>query len=85
MEHHLCLTDTLAALLEHLLTVQMDTTGPDRLVREAAQGHTDIVREIIAKFPDKVKHHYFTVWGFLQSMAEDPLDRCYLDLLYFGK
>ena len=32
----------------------MTETGPDRLVREAAQGHTDVVRDIVMKFPDKV-------------------------------
>jgi hypothetical protein len=31
-------------------------TGPDRLVRESAQGHTDIVQEIVTKHPDKVSH-----------------------------
>ena len=34
----------------------MTETGPDRLVREAAQGHTDVVRDIVMKFPDKVSY-----------------------------
>ncbi|KAK0061423.1 E3 ubiquitin-protein ligase MIB2 [Biomphalaria pfeifferi] len=29
-------------------------TGPDRLVREAAQGHVEVVRDILSKYPDKV-------------------------------
>ncbi|GFS03402.1 E3 ubiquitin-protein ligase MIB2 [Elysia marginata] len=29
-------------------------TGPDRLVREAAQGHVEVVKDILIKYPDKV-------------------------------
>ncbi|BFZ22874.1 hypothetical protein BsWGS_25913 [Bradybaena similaris] len=29
-------------------------TGPDRLVREAAQGHIEVVKDILVKYPDKV-------------------------------
>ncbi len=48
------LSDTLEALLE-LLKMQMPTsTEPEKLVREAAQGHIDIVSEILAKHADKV-------------------------------
>lgn len=45
------------SLLEHLdelRTSQGLETGPDRLVREAAQGHVDIVRDILTKYPEKV-------------------------------
>ncbi|XP_071109275.1 E3 ubiquitin-protein ligase MIB2-like isoform X1 [Haliotis cracherodii] len=48
---------TLTALLDQLVELRSKPgleTGPDRLVREAAQGHVDVVREIITKFPDKV-------------------------------
>ncbi|CAN7984895.1 unnamed protein product [Ixodes hexagonus] len=46
-------------LLSHLLSeggqpVPGDTGALDRLVREAAQGHTDFVREHLAKHPDRV-------------------------------
>ncbi|KAG0412538.1 hypothetical protein HPB47_010336 [Ixodes persulcatus] len=46
-------------LLSHLLSeggqpVAGDTGALDRLVREAAQGHTDFVREHLAKHPDRV-------------------------------
>ncbi len=52
--------DTLEALLE-LLKMQMPaSTEPEKLVREAAQGHIDIVREILSKHPDKV-HTYILV------------------------
>lgn len=49
-DHH----TTLTALLEQLLEKHIPSTEPDKLVREAAQGHMDIVREIINKHPDKV-------------------------------
>ncbi|XP_041378188.1 E3 ubiquitin-protein ligase MIB2-like [Gigantopelta aegis] len=48
---------SLADLLEQLVKLQTPSgveTGPDRLVREAAQGHVDVVRDIITKYPDKV-------------------------------
>lgn len=42
-------------LLSHLLAEQQpDTSALDRLVREAAQGHLDFVREHLAKHPDRV-------------------------------
>lgn len=43
-------------LLGHLLVdhQHMECTSNDRLVREAAQGHTDIVREILQTFQEKV-------------------------------
>ncbi|XP_042895609.1 E3 ubiquitin-protein ligase MIB2 [Parasteatoda tepidariorum] len=43
-------------LLGHLLAEphQLDLASCDRLVREAAQGHTDVVRDLLQKFPDKV-------------------------------
>ncbi|XP_013397887.1 E3 ubiquitin-protein ligase MIB2 isoform X2 [Lingula anatina] len=48
-------TTTLTALLEQLFELQLpDASGPDRLVREAAQGHIDNVKNIVTKFPDKV-------------------------------
>lgn len=34
----------------------MDPSGTDRLVREAAQGHVDIVRELVHKCPERVDH-----------------------------
>ena len=45
---------SLTTLLDQLVELHMTETGPDRLVREAAQGHTDVVKDIILKFPDKV-------------------------------
>ncbi|XP_035211065.1 E3 ubiquitin-protein ligase MIB2-like [Stegodyphus dumicola] len=43
-------------LLGHLLVEphQLEIASSDRLVREAAQGHTDVVRDLLQKFPDKV-------------------------------
>ena len=42
------------ALLE-LLQIQVPSSAePDKLVREAAQGHVDAVRDILGKCPDKV-------------------------------
>uniref|UniRef100_A0A2R5LAE8 RING-type E3 ubiquitin transferase n=1 Tax=Ornithodoros turicata TaxID=34597 RepID=A0A2R5LAE8_9ACAR len=42
-------------LLSHLLAEQQtDTTALDRLVREAAQGHLEFVREHLAMFPERV-------------------------------
>ncbi|XP_076451945.1 E3 ubiquitin-protein ligase MIB2-like isoform X2 [Babylonia areolata] len=45
---------SLLAQLDELRTSQGVETGPDRLVREAAQGHLETVRDILTKFPDKV-------------------------------
>ncbi|KAL8597671.1 hypothetical protein ACOMHN_012638 [Nucella lapillus] len=45
---------SLLAQLDELRTSQGVETGPDRLVREAAQGHLETVRDILAKFPEKV-------------------------------
>lgn len=44
-------------LLGHLLVEphQLDACSSDQLVREAAQGRTDVVRDLLQKFPDKVK------------------------------
>lgn len=36
------------------MDIRADTTGPERLVREAAQGHADAVKDIVTKHPDKV-------------------------------
>ncbi|KAF8774870.1 E3 ubiquitin-protein ligase MIB2 like protein [Argiope bruennichi] len=43
-------------LLGHLLGEphQLEITNSERLVREAAQGHTDVVRDLLQKYPDKV-------------------------------
>ncbi|KAL4220948.1 E3 ubiquitin-protein ligase mib2 [Mactra antiquata] len=44
----------LTALLEQLVELHQTETGPERLVREAAQGHIDVVKDIISKYKDKV-------------------------------
>lgn len=42
-------------LLSHLLAEQQSDTGSmDRLVRDAAQGHLEVVRDHLAKHPDRV-------------------------------
>ncbi|XP_052213895.1 E3 ubiquitin-protein ligase MIB2-like isoform X2 [Dreissena polymorpha] len=46
--------NSLANLLDQLADLHMTEMGPDRLCREAAQGHLDVVKEIISKYPDKV-------------------------------
>ena len=40
--------------LEELQSSHGQETGPDRLVREAAQGHRDVVLDILNKYPEKV-------------------------------
>ena len=50
----LIFTASLVALLEQLLDTKNPHNEPDTLVREAAQGHTDVVRELLSKFPDEV-------------------------------
>lgn len=54
-----CITDPLASLLSNLVlgSQQPETTSLDKLVREAAQGHLDVVREFVLKYPDKVDGH----------------------------
>ena len=44
----------LSTLLEQLMEIKTQETGPDRLVREAAQGHTEVVADIVSKHKDKV-------------------------------
>ncbi|KAK6635597.1 hypothetical protein RUM44_000851 [Polyplax serrata] len=45
----------LASLLSSLKLVQpTDTTNMDKLVREAAHGHLEVVQEFLRKYPDKV-------------------------------
>ena len=51
----------LSALLEHFLETPGMSTEPERLVREAAQGHVAIVRDIINKCPDRVSIHVFVM------------------------
>lgn len=51
---HCIYTASLTTLLDQLVELHQTETGPDRLVREAAQGHTDVVKDIVSKFPDKV-------------------------------
>lgn len=49
---------SMQTLLDHLKEPSLSIeTGPDRLVRESAQGHTDIVKDIVTKHPDKVSRH----------------------------
>nr|KAG5706441.1 hypothetical protein BaRGS_032834 [Batillaria attramentaria] len=45
---------TLLEQLDELRSQQGVETGPDRLVREAAQGKMETVRDILNKYPDKV-------------------------------
>ena len=47
-------SDTLEVILEQLLVDQGPSSEPDRLVREAAQGHIEVVKDIISKHSDKV-------------------------------
>ncbi|RUS90925.1 hypothetical protein EGW08_001322 [Elysia chlorotica] len=45
------------SILEQLAELRSSNgqeTGPDRLVREAAQGHVEVVKDILIKYPDKV-------------------------------
>jgi len=42
------------AMLDHIMQVENDPANPDSLVKEAAQGHLDVVREIINRHPDQV-------------------------------
>lgn len=46
----------MAPLLPKFLDQQLDPSGIDHLVREAAQGHTEVVRELIQKCPERVDH-----------------------------
>ena len=52
---------SLTTLLDQLVELHQTETGPDRLVREAAQGHADVVKDIVLKFPDKV-FVFFIFW-----------------------
>lgn len=41
-------------ILDQILQSDNDPTNPESLVKEAAQGHTDIVKDIITRHPDQV-------------------------------
>ena len=59
---------TLTDLLEQLMDIQADTTGPERLVREAAQGHAENVKDIVTKHPDKVSESEWQPFGQHESL-----------------
>ena len=59
---------TLSDLLEQLMDIQADTTGPERLVREAAQGHAENVKDIVTKHPDKVSESEHQPFGQQKSL-----------------
>ena len=59
---------TLSDLLEQLMDIQADTTGPERLVREAAQGHAENVKDIVTKHPDKVSESERQPFGQQESL-----------------
>jgi len=42
-------------MLDQIMLVEHDPATPESLVKEAAQGHADIVQEIITKYPDQVR------------------------------
>lgn len=49
--------NSFASTLTHILDqTQESSTTTDRLVREAAQGHTEIIKELLKLFPEKVDH-----------------------------
>lgn len=65
-------TATLSDLLEQLMDIRADTTGPERLVREAAQGHADAVKDIVTKHPDKVSsasHFKLCIYKLYQRIS----------------
>ncbi|XP_075213933.1 E3 ubiquitin-protein ligase mind bomb 2 [Lycorma delicatula] len=41
-------------LLSNLIESRLEISSVDKIVREAAQGHLDIVRDFLSKYPDKV-------------------------------
>lgn len=50
-------TNPFTSVMTHILDQpQESSTTTDRLVREAAQGHTEIVKELLKLFPDKIDH-----------------------------
>ena len=59
---------TLSDLLEQLMDIQLDTTDRERLVREAAQGHAENVKDIVTKHPDKVSESERQPFGQQESL-----------------
>ena len=43
-------------ILDQILQSDNDPTNPESLVKEAAQGHTDVVKDIITRHPEQVSH-----------------------------
>ena len=41
-------------ILDQILQSDNDPTNPESLVKEAAQGHTDVVKDIITRHPEQV-------------------------------
>lgn len=68
-------TATLSDLLEQLMDIRADTTGPERLVREAAQGHADAVKDIVTKHPDKVSSAMQSLQTVFTSYSKGEKDK----------
>ena len=52
-------------LMQLLMGVQYAGLNPASLVKEAAQGHTDTVRRILAQHPTQVRHCWCKCWPVL--------------------
>ena len=50
------------------MDIQADTTGPERLVREAAQGHAENVKYIVTKHQGKVSESERQPFGQQESL-----------------
>lgn len=63
-------------LFDQILQVENDPASPESLVKEAAQGHTDVVNDIITRHPDQVTLN-------LHLYSQVKLQTCVIDLSIF--
>lgn len=63
---------TLLEQLDELRSSQGVETGPDRLVRESAQGHVETVRDILSKHPDKVWKKLLDYYLYMVGDVTNP-------------
>ena len=58
-------------ILDQILQSDNDPTNPESLVKEAAQGHTDVVKDIITRHPEQVSRGMYPLSLLSQALCCD--------------
>ena len=58
-------------ILDQILQSDNDPTNPESLVKEAAQGHTDVVKDIITRHPEQVSRRMYPLNMLSQAFCCD--------------